>query len=196
MTDLDYWRSLSPKSFTGKLLDFAEEHANVLPEQAYIQLMNATKVLHERHAGDDDHAIDAAFESDDEEDVSSEVNSIERVASIIVRLNAEKQTILAKKKKYNDFKIYKNVTQKIREEAILTLAHRGYGVQLPFGTFESLRRHCAIDVPEDEREQFYAEYMHYRNEQITTYRDHILGLLDYIEDRLQYFTHCYNKLMV
>lgn len=187
-TDLDQWRTLSPKEFTSKLLSLAEEHADVLPEKAYIGLMNATKVIHERIV------VHEEENEKNEEDGEPEVTSngvVDTLSEVIIKLKREKTFLMATSQKYNGFKIMKNVTQKIREESIIHFALNRYGVHLPVASFESLSYFCGHHVPVTHRISFHKEYLEHRNSVMYRLRD----ALSHVEERLEYFLSRYHGVL-
>jgi hypothetical protein len=188
-TDLDQWRKLSPRDFTTKLLNIAEEHVDILPEKAYVGLMNAAKVIHERVVVDDKPPV----ENDDDEVTSQ--STIERIGETIIRLKNEKSLLLSKNEKYKGFKIMKRVTQKIKDEAIMHTAMTRYGVRLPCATFEALHYNCGLYIPAKLQQAFFSEYLNHRNDVMVRLRHEYDDVMHYIEDRINYFTKVYISLI-
>ena len=189
-TDLDQWRKLSPKDFTSKLLNIAEEHVDILPENVYIGLMNAAKVIHERAVV----AHEKQQEHEEEDEVTSE-STIERIGETIIRLKNEKSMLLSKNEKYKGFKIMKKVTQKIKDEAIMHTAMTRYGVRLPCATFEALNYNCGLYIPAKLQQAFFTEYLNHRNDVMVRLRHEYEEVMHYIEDRIKFFTEAYISLI-
>lgn len=188
-TDLDQWRKLSPRDFTTKLLNIAEEHVDILPEKAYVGLMNAAKVIHERVVVDDKPP-----DENDDDEVTSQ-STIERIGETIIRLKNEKSLLLSKNEKYKGFKIMKRVTQKIKDEAIMHTAMTRYGVRLPCATFEALHYNCGLYIPAKLQQAFFSEYLNHRNDVMVRLRHEYDDVMHYIEDRINYFTKVYISLI-
>lgn len=186
-TDLDQWRTLSPKDFTTRLLDLAEEHVDVLPEKAYIGFMNAAKVIHERMRVERP-AVEEVPE------VTSET-TIERIGETIIRLKNEKSLLLSKNDRYKGFKSMKRVTQKIKDEAIMHAAMTRYGVRLPCATFEALHYNCGLYIPAKLQQAFFNEYLNHRNDAMVRLRAEYDDVMHYIEGRIKYFTEAYISLI-
>jgi len=187
-TDLDQWRNLSQKDFTTKLLGLAEEHVDILPEKAYIGLMNAAKVMHERLPPPEQH------QEHEEEEVTSD-SAVVRIARAMVDLKTEKERILAIRSKYNGFKIMKRVTQKLQVEAIMNTAEHVYGIILPCASFECLHHECGLYIPPNERRAFFTDFLRHRNAQMELMSREYDRMITYIHERLYFFTIEYHKLI-
>lgn len=181
-TDLDQWRTLSPKDFTAKLLTLAEEHSDILPEKAYVGLMNATKVIHER-----------TCREDEEEHEPRGGTIIDRLASSIIELKQKREEANELYRKYNGFKYMKNMTKKIKEEAILCYALNRCGVTLPVASFKSLEYHCGIYIEPARQDGFFNDYLAHRNRLMSNLREEYSHVSAYIDDRIEYFTSCYER---
>lgn len=187
-TDLDQWRNLSQKDFTTKLLGLAEEHVDILPEKAYIGLMNAAKVMHERLPPPEQQ------QEHEEEEVTSD-SVVGRIARAIIDLKMEKKRILTIRNKYNGFKIMKRVTQKLQVEAIMHTAEHGYGIILPCASFECLEHECGLHIPLNERRAFFTDFLQHRNTIMERMSREYDSMITYIDDRLYFFTLEYHKLI-
>ena len=186
-TDLDQWRSLSPKGFTMKLFNIAEENMDILPEKAYVGLMNAAKVMHERvchHPTTDEQEL---------EDDASSRNIMERVSDVLIKLRDGKKKLKFKYESCDGFKIYKKLTQKIKEEAIMCIAANRYGVRLPCATFECLEHECGLHILLNDRRAFFMMYLEHRNLLMKQYHDEYNELNSYLEDRISFFTNFYHQ---
>jgi len=181
-TDLDQWRTLSPKDFTEKLLSLAEENSGILPEKAYIGLMNASKVIHERTCN---------YEPEQEQGRSD----IDMLGDAILRLKNERKEADELYKKYGGFKKAKNITKKIKEEAICSYAYNRCGVTLPVGTFKALAYHCDIHIESSLHESFFRDYLHHRNHIMTGLKEEYSRLCEYTDNRIKNFTACYEEML-
>jgi len=181
-TDLDQWRTLSPKDFTDKLLTLAEEHSDILPEKAYVGLMNASKVIHERMCND---------EPEQEQGRSD----IDMLGDAILRLKKERKEADELYKKYGGFKQVKNITQKIRNEALSTYAYNHSGLRLPVLSFKCLEYHCGISIHPSEYDEFFRCYLHHRNRIMTNLRREYDELCRYTDNRIKNFTARYEEML-
>jgi hypothetical protein len=179
-TDLDQWRTLSPKDFTAKLLSLAEENSDILPEKAYIGLMNASKVIHERTCHDEPSRAD---------------NDIDRLAHVILKLKEQRKEADELYKKYNGFKEVKNITKKIKEEAICSYAFNRCGVTLPVGTFKALACHCGIHIEPALHESFFRDYIEHRNVVVGFFREEYFVVCAYTDSRLKMFIDFYDEIV-
>ena len=179
--NLDFWRKLSPKQFTERLLSFSEDHCRFLPENGYICLMNAIKVLHERMVFDD---------SVDSGDEFSSYSSRDRLIDAIIYFKGEKSKLMRQKAYYDDFKIYKKLTKKIREECIRYIAKSLYGVVLPYLTPKCLYRECGHEVSSSE----YISYLSSRNLNMVRYNRIYNDVVCYLDARLLEFEKLYSDM--
>jgi len=177
-TDLDQWRTLSPKDFTAKLLSLAEENSDILPEKAYIGLMNASKVIHERTCFDEP---------------SGEESVIDRLSNAIFKLRECRKEADELYNKYNGFKKVKNITVRIKSEAICSYAFHFCGVSLPVVTFKSLEYHCGICIEPCLHEIFFRDYVHHRNTIMTRLHEEYSRICEYTDSRLKMFINCYEE---
>tara|TARA_B100000287_G_scaffold423296_1_gene466374 strand:- start:514 stop:1086 length:573 start_codon:yes stop_codon:yes gene_type:complete len=186
-TDLDQWRKLSQKDFTTKLLNLAEDHVDVLPEKAYIGLMNAAKVIHERLPQQE-------CQQHEEEEVTSN-STVARITHAIIELKREKKRILMTRNRYNGFKIMKRVTQKLQVEAIMHIAENVYGIILPCASFECLEHECGVHIPQNSRRGFFTDYLQHRNAMMVRMSAEYDRMIAYIDERLYFFTTKYHELI-
>jgi len=180
-TDLDQWRTLSPKDFTEKLLTLAEEHSDILPEKAYVGLMNASKVIHERTCNDDEP--------------EQEQSDIDMLGDAILTIKRERKEADELYRKFGGFKQVKNITQKIRDEAISTFAYTHSGVRLPVLSFKCLEYHCGISIHPSRYDDFFKSYLRNRNRIMKNLLLEYDELCTYTDNRIKKFSSCYEEML-
>ena len=139
---------MKPKQMAKKMSEIAENYSKHIPEQLYIDIMNATKVMYDR-----------SEENDDLENIV--ITPDMEPGMLKYELQGLRRQMQAAKKDMLDFKPMSRVTKQLKEKAIGSYC-KHMGIRIPVHTWDCLVYYgYAQNIPVSEKELYRIYKEHY-----------------------------------
>lgn len=189
------------------LMQIVDSHAESIPEGDYLRMCNNLKEIHDTIPKHDDPPMtdtrilvqsipfSARLPNNEDEEYISIHEEWVWCNNCIQELDRERDEIIRER---NKLKVIKNVTKKIKKDAIRNAAFQNFGGDTNIKTIDDLRSNGLTILDEKE---FYRAYVLLRNERtrdnLVRFAERELEISDRIEDlgtRIQFLDHTYGPI--
>lgn len=152
---MEKWRHLEPKQVMTKMTEIMDDYKDNIPENLYIEMMNATKVIYDSLGIKEDNEVIAR---------EAVIDPIKIKYEVIATMELLQRV----KRDMNDFKHVKRISKAFKEYVIRSYC-KHKGVRIPMHTWDCLMYYGYAPNPEITEKVMYESYKTHHNEKLTRY---------------------------